>query len=179
MLVTSANVAEIHLLCASAHSVQEPLDGTLTVPTSCANRPVNKNVEKHSRRTDLHGHTADSCDHAISPKLIRRRPTIVYSVDMTDVNEDVTASSTSTEETKTLLEGLTPMVAEVRDDITAGKPPAHSIGKLKMLDKVLESTKGTPTAAGLKLMFEVCELCLLLLPEDTRKVQRKSVGGGD
>lgn len=81
------------------------------------------------------------------------------------------SSSATTESSSTqLFEGLAPMVMAIRKDVGAGNSTANSIGKLRTLDSVLRTLGGTPTAEGVKLKLEVCDLCMLLLPDDTREV---------
>lgn len=95
-----------------------------------------------------------------------------------DAATDSTATTTTV--TTGVPTGFQTMVAALEGDITAGtKTTVSMVGRLKMLDKALKTLDFSPTAQSLQLLTDLCELALLVLPENTRKVLEANGSGSD
>lgn len=88
-----------------------------------------------------------------------------------ETTDDPTPSASATESSAvTLVKGLRRMMVAIRDEIAAGKPAANSIGQLRTLISVLDTLSESPTVDVVKLTFEIFDICMQLLPDNTREV---------
>lgn len=96
-----------------------------------------------------------------------------------DSTDSTDTSQSSTEDKSEVLKAFSSLVEALRRDITASKPHSQTLGRLKMLDRAIVSLEATPSAESVDLVSSLCELAVLLLPDDTRKYLESCECGSD